>query len=146
MRYLKDTCHYNEAFTELNFDFGDFYLFENFVVGEVRADVVFNWENHAKQMVEEVSALYEQHGKNLIYISNRVNRYSVVPTDWRHFFNFSYSLKGYGIVNYSEQSLLSNGLEKLFFGGRLKSFRSLSAAIQWAKHIGDYDDTIQKAS
>jgi len=135
MESIKHTPFYHEAIQELNYDFGDFYLFDTFIVGEIRKDIVFNWKDHAKTLVEDISNLYDQNGKDLVYITNRIHAYSVVPSDWIHFFKYSYSLKGYGIISYNEKGMLNTMLEKLFMRNKLRSFSDLSEAIYWAKNI-----------
>ncbi|MBQ4821679.1 hypothetical protein [Aquimarina sp. MMG016] len=141
MEYLKDSIFYQDAIQEINYPFGNFYLFENFIVGEINKEVVFNWEDHAKLVVEEITNLYDQNGKDLVYITNRVNPYSVVPSDWIYFFKYSYSLKGYGIVSYHPKGLLNVVLEKLFMRNKLQSFNTLTDAINWAKSITKLKDT-----
>ncbi len=133
MQSIKDSRFFREAFQELNYSFGDFYLFEHFVVAEIKKDIVFNWKEHAKTVVEDLSDLYEQDGKDIIYISNRINDYSVVPTDWIHFFKFSYSLKGYYIVSKNGKAMQNTLLEKLFFKSKMQTFNNLDKAIICAK-------------
>ncbi len=135
MKSVKNSVFYQEAIQELNYPFGNFYLFETFIIGEIKTDIVFNWKDHAKTVVEEITNLYDQNGKDLVYITNRVNPYSVVPSDWIHFFKYSYSLKGYGIVSYNQKGMLNTVLEKLFMRSKLQSFSSLSDAILWAKSL-----------
>ncbi len=134
MESIKNTPLYQEAIQELNYSYGNFYLFENFVVGEINKDVVFSWKDHAKAVVEEISDLYDQNGEDLVYISNRIHPYSVIPSDWLNFFKHSYSLKGYGIVSYTPKGILNSLLEKLFLRGKLRSFDNLTEAISWAKN------------
>lgn len=129
-KVVDNACH-KKAFQELNYFFGDFYLFENFVIGEIKEDIVFNWEDHAKQVAEEIANLYEDNGKNIVYISNRVYRYSVIPSDWLRFFKYSYFLKGYAIVSRGKGS----ALERLFMKGKMRKFLDLDSAIAWAKEL-----------
>lgn len=135
MTSIKDTSYYHDAIQVLSYPFGTYYLFENFIVGEVNKDIVFTWKDHAKALVEEITSLYDQNGKDLVYISNRIHPYSVVPSDWIHFFKYSYSLKGYGIVSYDPKGKLNTMLEKLFMRSKFRSFDSLTDAIEWAKKI-----------
>ncbi len=132
---IKNSPYYHEAIQEINYPFGNFYLFETFIVGEINMDIVFNWKDHAKMVVEEITNLYDQNGKDLVYITNRVNPYSVVPSDWIHFFKYSYTLKGYGVVSYNQKGMLNAVLEKLFMRGKLRSFENLNSAISWARSI-----------
>ncbi|WP_378187333.1 hypothetical protein ACE939_03170 [Aquimarina sp. W85] len=142
MEYLKDTIFYQEAIQEINYDFGNYYLFESFVVGEVNEDIVYTWKHHGKKVVEELSHIYDNNGKSLVYITNRIHEYSVVPSDWIYFFKLSYSLKGYGIVSNNPSTLFNSALEKLFMRSRLKKFGTLEDAIVWAKSLSDNDRKI----
>ena len=135
MNSIRNSPFFHEAFQELNYPFGDFFLFETFVVAEIKKDVVLNWHDHAKIFVEELSHLYEQKGTDIVYISNRVNPYSVVPSDWLYFFKHGYSLKGYGIVSYNHKGKLNAALERIFMRSKMQSFSDLDDAIAWAKKI-----------
>ncbi len=135
MRPLRETDYYKEAFQELNYPFGTFYLFESFVVAEIKKDVVFSWKAHAKPLVEELTNLYEQKGHDIVYISNRINPYSVVPSDWIHFFRHSYGLKGYAVVDSKPVGKRNSILEKIFMRSHMKTFTNLENAILWAKEL-----------
>jgi len=47
---------------------------------------LFSWKEHGKLIAEELSNLYDSNGKDIIYISNRVHDYSVIPMDWKKFY------------------------------------------------------------
>lgn len=133
MNSLKASPLYKEAFNELNYPFGNYFLFEGFIVAEINEDIVYNWENHGKLVAEDVSNLYDHNGKDLIYITNRINNYSVKPTDWIKFYKHHYNLKAYAIVSYSEKGIKNAILEKLFMSTKINRFISLDSAIEWAK-------------
>ncbi|WP_232622875.1 hypothetical protein [Pareuzebyella sediminis] len=135
MQRLKDTSFYGEAIHEITYSFGNYYLFDGFVVAEINEDVVFTWEQHGKIVTKDLTDLYDTNGDNIVLITNRINPYSVKPADWVHFFKHSYKLKGYAIVTYSHPSYLNALLEKLFLNTLFKRFRSLNNAIEWAKSI-----------
>ncbi len=139
MGSIKNSVFYQDAIQEINYPFGNYYLFENFVVGEINKDVVFTWHNHAKIVVEELTELYDQNGKDLVYITNRIHPYSVVPSDWINFYKSKYLLKGYAIVSYNQKGLLNTLLEKLFMRNKLQSFDNLTDAIVWAKNLTKTD-------
>ncbi|WP_109299183.1 hypothetical protein [Aquimarina sp. AU474] len=140
MGSIRNSVFYQDAIQEINYSFGNYYLFENFVVGEINKDVVFTWQNHAKIVVEELSELYDQNGKDLVYITNRIHPYSVVPSDWINFYKQKYLLKGYAIVSYNQKGLLNTLLEKLFMRNKLQSFNNLEDAISWAKSLHKKDN------
>ncbi|NAS12513.1 hypothetical protein [Poritiphilus flavus] len=134
-RSVRDTVFYGRALNELNYPFGDFFLFDSFIIAEIHEDVLFNWEEHGKRITEDLSNLYENDGRDIVYISNRIHSYNVMPADWIKFFRNSYKLRGYAIVSYSRASYLNALLEKLFVPTRFRRFRSLDWAISWATEL-----------
>ncbi|WP_394748508.1 hypothetical protein [Spongiimicrobium salis] len=136
---LENTPFYKEAFNELTFPFGKFYLFDTFVISEINEGILMNWDDHGKLVAEELSHLYDHNGANLIYISNRVHAYSVKPADWIKFFRFGYQIKGYGIINYNRKGYPNGLLEKLFIPSKVQRFSSLEKAIQWARNLSSVE-------
>ncbi|WP_298319238.1 hypothetical protein [uncultured Aquimarina sp.] len=135
MQYVRDSIFYQDAIHELNYSFGDFYLFDRFVIGEFKEDTVVTWDDHAKLLVEDLTNLYDHDGSNVVYITNRVHRYAVKPSDWIKFYKSDYRMKGYAIVSYTPKGLLNSLIEKLFIKSKFKSFESLEEAIHWAKSL-----------
>ncbi|AXT49472.1 hypothetical protein D1818_01045 [Aquimarina sp. BL5] len=135
MQYVKDSIFYQDAIHELNYSFGDFYLFDRFVIGEFKEDTVVTWDDHAKLLVEDLTNLYDHDGSNVVYITNRVHRYAVKPSDWIKFYKSDYRMKGYAIVSYTPKGLLNSLIEKLFIKSKFKSFESLEEAIHWTKSL-----------
>lgn len=66
---LKDTVYYHEAIRELNYPFGNYYLFDGFFISEINEDVIYTWENHGKIVSEEIANLYDTDGSDLVYIT-----------------------------------------------------------------------------
>ncbi|AJR03810.1 hypothetical protein AW14_09470 [Siansivirga zeaxanthinifaciens CC-SAMT-1] len=116
---------------ELNYSFGNVYIFSNFVVSEINEGVNFNWHDHGEKIVEDVTYYLGNDGSEIIYISNRVNDYSVVATDWLKYFSSSYRLKAYFIISNSRVGYINSKIENLFFNNRIKHFISLTEAIHW---------------
>jgi len=135
LKKLRDTPYFYKAIHEINFSFGDFYLFDTFVVGEIREDILFSWKEHGKQLAEELSSLYGNNGKDLVYISNRVHDYSVIPLDWKKFHKFSYGLKAYGIISYTKTGFFNAMIERMFVKTKLRWFNSLDDALKWVSTI-----------
>ena len=96
-------------------------------------------------IAEELSNLYDNNGKDLVYISNRANDYSLVPTDWKKFFKLSYNLKAYGIVSYTKTGYFNAMLERMFVNTKLRWFNSLEEAIAWVDQISNTDVMVPKA-
>lgn len=68
--------------------------------------------------------------KPWIYISNRVNSYSLDPNDYRHF-NEIPTLKGIGVIQYEKSIKTALDLEKMFIKKPFKTFNDLNSAIEW---------------
>lgn len=135
VKKLKDTSFYRKALQEINYSFGNYYLFDRFIVAEINEDVLFTWEEHGKRVAEDLTNLYDNDGQDYVLITHRINAYSVMPTDWIKFFKHSYKLKGYAIVSYTRAGYLNAGLEKIFLKSKVKRFKSLENAIAWAQEI-----------
>ena len=133
LKSIKNTPIYKEAFNELNYSFGNYFLFEGFVVAEINEDVVYSWEKHGKIVANEIANLYDQNGEDLIYITNRIHNYSVNPIGWLQFFKNNFRLKAYGIITYTKKGYSNTILEKIFMNINIYRFSTLEEAITWAK-------------
>ena len=111
-------------------DFGVFYFFDGLVISEINEGVVFNW-SMAKKII---NIAYDIIGKDkpIAYISNRINNYSVVPTDWLKFYKNRHQLEFYSVVAYNKGGLSSIVLEKMFFRKNIRQFSDLETAIKWS--------------
>jgi hypothetical protein len=130
---VKQTELYPEVLKELNYSFGDVFIFNGFVISEIKSGINLNWKNHGKLIVEDISCYLGTDGSDLVYISNRINSYAVMAVDWLKFFKNNYYLKAYYIVSSSPSSKLNLLVENLFFNSKIQSFNSLFEAVNWAK-------------
>ncbi|GAA4955542.1 hypothetical protein GCM10023314_31600 [Algibacter agarivorans] len=130
---VKQTDLYSEVLKELNYSFGDIFIFDGFIVSEINQGVNFSWNNHAKQIVDDVSCFLGTDGRDLIYISNRINPYAVVAMDWLKFFKNHYYLKGYYVVSDNKFGIMNLMVEELFFRNKIKNFNSIYSAVNWTK-------------
>jgi NDP-sugar pyrophosphorylase family protein len=133
MLSLVQTPHYEIVLKELNYSFGDIYIFDNYVVSEIKEGVDFSWEHHAKKIVSDITDYLGTDREDIIYISHRIHSYSVVPMDWLKFFKNSFSLKAYGVISYKNSNVSNSKVESLFFNKKIQRFDSLDSAIKWAK-------------
>lgn len=131
---IKHSSLYLEVLKELNYSFGDVFIFDGFVVSEIKDGINFSWNDHAQYIVEDISCFLGTDGSELIYISNRVNSYAVVAIDWLKFFKHQYVLKGYYIVADGKLSKLNLMVEELFFKKKIKHFDSIYSAINWVRN------------
>jgi hypothetical protein len=137
LKKLKDTPFYHRAIQEINYSFGDFYLFDTFVVGEIKEDILFTWKDHGKILMAELSNLYDNNGEDIIYISNRVHDYSLIPMNWTKFHQNQYRLKAYGIISYTRTGFYNAMLERMFVNTKVRWFNSLESAITWVDEFSD---------
>ncbi|MDN3666525.1 hypothetical protein ACFFU1_13480 [Algibacter miyuki] len=128
-----DTEFYSQVLKEFNYSFGNIFIFDQFVVSEVKHGVNFTWDEHAKPVIADVFGfLGSTNGGKINFISNRINSYSVMASDWVKFYNNKYFLKSYSVV--SDKSRFSNAsIEKLFFKDDIKHFDDLSIAVNFIK-------------
>lgn len=133
---IKDSIFYSEVKKEMNLPYGDFYFFDGFIVSEIFEGINFSWEE-AKPVVYEATSFYGGDGRELIYISNRINKYSVKPLDWLNFASYSFKLRGYAVVNYSEAASINSILESMFVKSKFKTFKDLMDAMQWAADLSN---------
>ena len=112
-------------------DQGNFYFLDGMVISEINEGITYSWEE-AKKVIQAVHKFY---GPNIsvCYISNRVNNYSVKPSDWLKFYKNNNVLNGYAVVTKSEQSWFNALMEKVFSAVEIKRFEDLYEAIEWAK-------------
>ncbi len=113
-------------------DFGNIYFFENIIVSEINEEVIFSYK--IANII--INLAFEHYGnKNVIYISNRINSYSVKPTEWVKINNKFKNLIGVGVVNYTNFSKSIFAIEKLFIKREIKGFDTLYDALHWAEEF-----------
>ena len=134
MLSLKETPFYADVLKELNYSFADVFIFDGYVISEIKEGIVFSWEDHAKKIVEEVFDFAGNDGSEIVYLSHRIHSYSLKPMDWLYFFKNSFNLSGYGVVGYNSFSFLNTVIENLFFTKKIRRFNDLETAIQWAEN------------
>ena len=130
---VKQTDLYSEVLREMNYKFGNVYIFDGFVISEINEGVSFSWDEHAQRIVTDVTNFTKCDGSELIYLSHRIFSYSLVPTDWLKFFRNSFELKGYGVIGYNNISFVNTVIENLFFKKKIRRFTTVEAAVDWAK-------------
>ncbi len=120
-------------------DYGSFYFFDGFIISEIKEGVLFDWEK-AKEVIDLAYGHYGD-SPDLVYISNRIYSYSVVPQDWLKFFSNKHPLKAMAVVARHRTGIINLMMEKLFFFSRIKKFDNLEAAIEWANSFENVSKT-----
>lgn len=112
------------------YNFGVFYYFDKVVISEMKDGIVFDWEMAEKAVL----AAQEIFGENssIVYISNRINRYTVDPLNWIKFYKNRHQLTHYAVVGQTKGSFASLVMERMFFKNSIIQFQDLDKAILWA--------------
>ncbi|GGG39444.1 hypothetical protein GCM10011414_06010 [Croceivirga lutea] len=129
MKRVKDIPYFKNIREIREYSFGKFYFFDGLVISEINQGITFNW----KMAERAIKAAKEIFGDEMpvAYISNRVNEYYVVPTDWSKFFANRHRLLLYSVVGETKGSFASLMLEKIFFGSSINKFHDIEDAISW---------------
>ncbi len=112
-------------------EYGNFYFLEGgIVISEINEGVTYTWE----EAIDVIDAALDFYGqkKGFCYISNRVNNYSIKPSDWTKFYEH-YELNSYAVVTTNENSWFNALMEKSFLKVEIQRFEDLYEAIKWAK-------------
>ncbi len=112
------------------YEFGIIYFFDGLIISEINEGEVFDW-SIAERIIDAAHQILDS-DKPIAYISNRVNNYSVVPTDWLKFYRNRHKLEFYSVVAYNKSGLASIILEKMFFKDNIRQFTDLENAIKWS--------------
>lgn len=121
---------------KLEFSFGNYYLFENFVIAELHEGTHFDWD----KILEVIGALLDYYGEHIeiAYISNRVDSYSIEPQLWHRFhkeFNFIIAIAA---VAYSDFGYINASIEKQFAQISMKRCEELPEAMDWIKNLKEF--------
>lgn len=130
MKSVKNIDFFKNIRQVREYDFGIFYFFDGLVISEMKEGVIFGW----KMAEKAVKAAHEVMGQDtpIAYISNRINSYYVVPTDWVKFYKNRHQLHFYSVVGYTKGNVVSLFLERLFFRNSIRKFTDLEEAIDWS--------------
>jgi len=127
---IEDSKHINNSHKKVEMPFGNFYFFNEFLLSELNQGVHFSWDKVKK--ISDLATEFYGKDNRVVYISNRVNSYSIEPQSWLKFdkeYNF---FKASAIIAYDMKGGLSVVLEKLFSQKRIQKFTDLDSAIDWA--------------
>ena len=124
-------------YSKVEFSFGTYFFFDNFVISELNEGIHFDW----LKIQEVISAISEYYGDNfkIGYISNRINSYSLVPQLWIDFYKeYNFIVAG-AIVAYNDFNYMNATLEKHFSKNSIKRCNSLEEAIKWMSKLKEFN-------
>ncbi|WP_432410949.1 hypothetical protein [Rasiella sp. SM2506] len=127
---LENSEFSKDCLLKISEPFGNFYIFNTFIVSEITEGVHFDWEK-AQSLIEKVHTFFGSSDSKINYISNRINSYSVNAQDWLKFYKERHTVARVAIVAYEEKGLLSIQIEKIFTKSTYQTFNSLEDAIDW---------------
>ncbi len=133
---VEESKYINLEHEEIYLPFGNFYFFEKFVVSELNEGVHFDWKR-VKIVSDLMVTHYGKKRMDIVYISNRVNSYSIEPQSWLKFDKKYNLFIASGIVAYDNRGGLSIVLERIFSKEKIKRFRSLKDAVEWALMLSE---------
>lgn len=112
-------------------DHGNFYFMDGIIISELNEGITYTWEE-AKKVIDYAIKFYGEN-YSVSYISNRVNKYSIKPSDWLNFNKKQLRLNSYAVVTNSESSWYNALMEKLFSKTEIKRFDNLYESIKWCQ-------------
>lgn len=113
----------------LDTDIGTAYFYGTLVVVEAKEGIVISHKNGFSALLKGLAFLGT---RPWVYISNRVESYSVKPTDYKYL-NKVPTLKAMVVVAYSEIARSNAELESKFCKKPFRVFENLNLAVIWSK-------------
>ncbi|SFZ94345.1 hypothetical protein SAMN05428642_104103 [Flaviramulus basaltis] len=121
---------------------GTFYIYNDYLIVEANEGETVTVESN--DILVDIADTYYS-GKEFVYITNRINSYSVDPAVYSKT-SLITNLVGFAVVATNYISLSNAEIEKLFLSKPFESFTELEKAISWAKSIIKQNNTNIKTS
>jgi len=121
--------------------FGEFYVFDKFIIGEVYEGQHVGWDS-VKILIDKVYEHFESTDIDIAYISNRIHSYSLQPKDWLNFYRERHKIKSFSIVSYNKLGAMNIALERIFSKAPINNFPNLEAAVDWV--LNGKTDTVKR--
>lgn len=130
---LQDSSFADKVIIHYSFDFGNVYFLQNIIITEFKEGIVSSFKK-VKEIIDYAEKLYGPK-TSIIYISNRINSYSVDPIDLIKTNNKYPNLKAVGVVYHAKMSQRFLNIEKMFCSKPIENFYSLGDAMNWATNL-----------
>ncbi|MEH6535580.1 MAG: hypothetical protein V7719_04260 [Psychroserpens sp.] len=114
---------------KITLDFCEIHIYENYMVVTVNTGV--NITPVHNEVLTRVADTYFKN-KPFVYITHRINSYSVDPTVYKETSKIS-NLVGFCVVSKNYMAKSAAQIEKLFLSKPFEIFDTLTDAIAWAK-------------
>ena len=124
------TSKEQDIVTTLETEIGRFEYYHNCIVGEINEGANATFETAIEPI--QVGAQVFGYGKDFIYISHRINSYSVDLNGYHEAASIFPNFKGLAIVTKNKRRQVLANLERLFMKQPIKVFDNLESAFTWA--------------
>ena len=111
----------------MEMELGKYFFYGNIVIVEVNEGINLSYKTDLSILL---IILNITKGKPWVYISNRINSYSIQPLDFKYL-NKVPTLMALGVVNYTEVGHLNSQLEAKFCKKPFQVFDNLPEAVIW---------------
>nr|WP_321223159.1 hypothetical protein [uncultured Psychroserpens sp.] len=116
---------------KLTLDFCDVHIYENYMVVTIKTGVNITI-THNKVLTNIANTYFSN--KQFVYITHRVNSYSVDPAVYKEVAKVK-NLSGFCVVSQNYMAKSTAQIEKLFLDKPFEIFDMLPEAITWANSI-----------
>ncbi|GAB1857194.1 hypothetical protein MHTCC0001_20300 [Flavobacteriaceae bacterium MHTCC 0001] len=113
---------------------GTFYYFDNFMISELNEGLVVNLEV-VLNVTNKLTMKHYGTTTPFVYISHRINSYSIQPTVHLTTQKLMPNTMGYAVVSYNSVHKEIVDIEKLFLDIPAKMFNCIEEAVTWANNI-----------
>lgn len=127
----------------LKYDFGTMHIYDSYMVVEINEGVHLTPDHN--QVLLNIADTYYRN-KPFVYLTNRVNSYSVDPAIYKETSKIE-NLVGFAVISSDFKKKSNAQIEKLFFNKTFMIFDQLNEAINWAKEItisGEQNKSLSK--
>ncbi len=122
----------SDLIKSVKLDFTTLDFHKNYVISEVNEEAVFS-HSQFMEVVNRCREFYVE--KRFVYISKRINNYSVDPTVYLKLEEIRKNLIGIAIVSNKVSSINMAEFEKTFSKVDFKIFLELDEAAEWAENL-----------
>ncbi|PWH81919.1 hypothetical protein DIS18_11660 [Algibacter marinivivus] len=120
----------------LKMPFGTYYLCEKFFIGELNEGIHFDWKK-TELVVQKLIEHYGEKAK-IGFISNRINHYSIDPSNWTKIEEKYNLIIASAIVMYNNSTYMNASIEKQFAKRSIKRCMSLQEALDWMLSLKEF--------
>lgn len=113
---------------------GVFYFYTNYMISEINEGVIIDL-NVVLEVTNQYTKKYYGQQVPFVYISNRINSYSINPTIHFETAKLLTNAKGYAIVTYNHLNTEVAHMEKSFLSIPTRVFSTLEDAVKWTKEL-----------